>query len=271
MQEAVQQYLRIQSLLLIGNIPSPQTVRNSMLNKLPAKLRLPLILLLVVGAALGVYSATKAPSAPTVGSAKQTALTTEQLDARDVEIGQLIHKKYGSESADITQRDLVGRIGNAIATKTDAKDAARPVRFHLLADANAINLFALSSGDVYVTTALVNRMRTEGELASALANGAAHVLASHHMHLPEAPAALIPQFTVEQESSVDARAVKIMADAGYSPNAMLGMFEILTTAYQAGADTQFFTTHPSVDGRLTTIKEAIDKLYPKGVPDVLSK
>jgi predicted Zn-dependent protease len=52
---------------------------------------------------------------------------------------------------------------------------------------------------------------------------------------------------------------------------MLGMFEILTAAYQAGADTQFFATHPSAEGRLATIKDNIAKLYPKGVPEVLSK
>ncbi len=240
--------------------------------KLPKNLRIPALIALIalIALVLSLVGNPTPPSATTAGG-KQPELTVEQLDARDVEISGLLMKKYGGESSDIAQRDLVNRIATAITTKTDAKDATKPLTFHLLADANAINAFALSTGDVYVTTALVNRMRTEGELAAVMANGAAHVISGHHMHVPEAPAPMIPAFTVQQEGSVDARAVKIMADAGYSPNAMLSMFQILTEAYKAGADTQFFATHPSPEGRLTAISDAIAKLYPSGVPEILSK
>jgi len=213
-----------------------------MLNKLPKSTRIALAVALVAVVGFGIYSQTRGPA--TVAPTK-TKLTAEQLNEKAVEMQQFILKKYGGESTNIQQRDLVARVANAIVTKTDAKDAVKGMRFHLLADSNAINSFALPTGDVYITTALVNRMRTEGELAAVMANGAAHVLANHHMTMPEAPAALIPQFTAEQESKVDGRAVKIMADAGYSPTAMITMFTVLTEAYSAGADAQFFATHPS--------------------------
>lgn len=240
-----------------------------MLKNLPKSARLPLIVAFLGVLAFGIYSQTQ--QGPATTPATKTKLTAEQLAEKDVEIQQFIVKKYGGESTNIQQRDLVSRVANNITTKTDAKDAVKGVRFHLLAEANAINSFALPTGDVYVTTALINRMKTEGEVASVLANGAAHVLANHHMSLPEAPAALVPQFTAEQESNIDARAVKIMADAGYSPAAMLSMFQILTEAYNAGADTQFFATHPSAEGRLSGVQDAITKLFPKGIPEVLSK
>lgn len=243
-----------------------------MIEKLPRKIQLAIVVAIAGFAVYSIYHATVAPGLPDEAGGKTTVrLTTEQLDARDLEIQQLIVKKYGTEGSDATHRELVNRIGTAIATKTDARNAPKPLRFHLLSDANAINAFALSTGDVYVTTALVNRMRTEGELAAVLANGAAHATMSHHMHLPEPPAPMIPSFTLVQESAVDARALKIMADAGYNPNAMLSLFEVLTTAYQAGADTQFFSTHPSPDGRLTAIQQSIATLFPNGVPEVLSK
>ena len=81
----------------------------------------------------------------------------------------------------------------------------------------------------------------------------------------------MPAFNAAQESAVDSRALKIMSDSGYNPNAMLGMLEVLTAAYTAGADAQFFTSHPSADGRVEAIQAAITKLHPNGVPEILSK
>lgn len=212
-----------------------------------------------------VEAAMKTP-APVSEGAKQTAST--QAD--------FILKQFGGATANAEHRALVERVGAAIATKSEAKDSGKKFRFTVLAEPDVINSFALPTGEVYVTTALVNRMRTEGELAAALAGATAHALAGHRMQ-PEAPAAVgtpeasVLQFSVEDETAADAKALKIMADAGYSPESMLSMFKLLTEAYNAGANVQFFATHPSADWRLSTIEKGIKSLYPEGVPAVLSK
>lgn len=238
-----------------------------MLKSLPKKARLPLFILVGLLVALGGLSVVKGGGK----GGKPVPMGREARAARNAELEPWLIKLHGGISANVAQQELVSRVAQAINTRTDAKNAPQPLKFYLLAEPNVINVFAFSSGHVYVTTALVNRMKTEGELAAALAHGAAHVLALHHLELPEAPAPQVLRYTTQEELAADAYTVKIMADAGYSPEAYLNMFSVLTEAYHAGADTQLFTTHPSTGNRLEQVVHAIQKLYPQGIPAVLSK
>lgn len=210
---------------------------------------------------------------------KQIALTaaeikTAQLKA-EAEGAKLLLAQYRGLSTNGDQRALLTRVATAYTTKSDAGKSIVPLKFILLAEPNAINLYATSTGEVYVTTALLNRMQTEGQLAAAVAHGIAHVLGGDVL-APIAPAnpKLAPSqwhFTTEAETKADAFAVRLMAQAGYDPNAMIGMFGVLAKAYQDKADVGFFTTHPNVDGRLEAIAASITAQFPQGVPAELSK
>ncbi len=239
------------------------------------KLR-PLILIFAGLIAVGTYVVSNSPG-DTVNEAVKTPYMPAAPSKEDVaaQMGFIV-KHFGGESTNAAHRALVSRVGEAIASKSEAKDSGKKFSYTVLAEPDVINSFALPTGEIYVTTALVNRMHTEGELAAALAGATAHALAGHRMQ-PAAPTgeyteqASVLTFTTEQETAADARALKMMADAGYTPEAMLSMFAILTEAYKAGANVQFFATHPSADWRLSTIEKGIKTLYPEGVPAVLSK
>ncbi len=215
-----------------------------------------------------VDEALKTPAAtPAATGAGKMDATTQQA---------FILKQFGGAGTDATQRALVERVGATLVSKSEAKDSGKKFRFTVLADVNTINSFALPTGEVYVTAALISRMHSEGQVAALLANAIAHVALGHSMQ-PSAPTgageanASVLQFTAEQETAADAKALKIMADTGYSPESMLSMFKLLTDAYNAGANVQFFATHPSADWRLSTIEKGIKTLYPEGVPAMLSK
>lgn len=203
-----------------------------------------------------------------------TAAAEKQRVAEQLtKINEALPITYQGESTNAEQQALVAKIGEAFNEKTEAKKRATPLKFHLLAEPNAINLFALPSGDVYITTALVNRMKTEGELAAVIAHGVAHALAGD---MPEAAfneneTLSSIGYTLEQEYAADMRAIELMADAGYDPNAMLSMFTVLLSAYSAGADVAFFATHPNDENRLESIRAALLKRYPDGIPKVLSQ
>ncbi len=189
-----------------------------------------------------------------------------------------LETRYGGKSSDQKHQTLVTRVGMALVSKSAAQNSDVNFRFHVLSEPDAINAFALPSGDVYVTTALVNRMQTEGELAAVLANGIAHILAGDRMQsaepIPEqvdATTNIKLHFTPDEESAADAKAILSLNAAGYNPQALLGMFQVLTDAYNAGAEVPFFASHPSDSWRLTNIANAIAKLYPNGVPAELSK
>jgi predicted Zn-dependent protease len=138
-------------------------------------------------------------------------------------------------------------------------------------------------------------LKTEGELAAVLSHQMAHVVArdtakelatkqltaglvnakddaaaSTEMHML---AVQLSEWKHNQaaELAADTQAVGYMSAAGYSPNAMLGLFRVLSTSYYAGAPVPYFTTHPNPASRLDNIKQAIKALYPDGVPENLSQ
>jgi len=227
---------------------------------------------LVGGALLITLKSTANKENSEIQVAKQTAAEQREQEAKT--INETLLKRYGGISKNADQKALVGRVGTAIRTKIDPKSKVPAMRFHVLAEENSINLFALTSGDVYVTTALVNRMQTEGQLAGVLAHGVAHIISIHELAaIPIEGETALPNwsYAAKAEREADALGLKLMGDAGYDPNAFVGMLGVLTKAYNEGADVAFFITHPNEAERLNEIESAIHRLYPKGIPAVLSK
>jgi predicted Zn-dependent protease len=198
----------------------------------------------------------------------------ERREATNAEINDAMGDDFGGPSTNKDQVALVARVAATIIEKTDAGKAAKPMRVMLLAEPDHINLYGLSSGEIYLTTALLNRMRTEGQLASMLAHAAAHVMAADGLALlPENPKIPKPiwQYKPEAETKADVLTITLLSQAGYDPYAFGRALTILAEAYHAGADASFFTTHPSAADREKGIEAAIKQVYPEGLPEILSK
>ncbi len=200
-------------------------------------------------------------------------VTGQQRDQINHDILKTFDKNYKGEIRDGKQFELVARVGNAIAQQPEAKNSAVKLKFHLLAEPDSINLYGLSTGDVYITTAMLNRMQTEGQLAAALAHGTAHALVGDMATPVPAGKHLLPlwQYSLEQEHAADALGLRLMSETGYDPNAFGSMLTILAKAYNAGADVSFFTSHPNAPDRLASLDATIKQLYPQGLPTVMSK
>lgn len=198
----------------------------------------------------------------------------EQREATNGEINAAMKKDFGGVSTNQDQIALVARVAAAVIGKTDAAKTVPPMRVTLLAEPNHINLYALSSGEVYITTALLNRMQTEGQLAAMIAHAAAHAMAGDGLMVLPANAKIpkpMWQYRPEAVKKADVLTVKLMSQAGYDPNAFGRALAVLAEAYHAGADASFFTTHPSAADRQAGIDAAIKLLYPDGLPAILSK
>ncbi|MDX2096021.1 MAG: M48 family metalloprotease [Alphaproteobacteria bacterium] len=232
-----------------------------------------LMLGLVLAAGLFLLTLKQGGEQERAAAVSAKLLSLKQRDATNADITRAMQTRFGGVSTNHAQLKLVARVGVAVAAKTDARYAHVPLRFHLLAEPNSINSYALASGDIYLTTALLNRMQTEGQLAAVLAHAAAHVIAGDALFPVEAEALALPawQHTTTQEAAADALAVTLMGQAGYDPNALNDMLGVLVAAYQAGADVAFFTTHPNTTDRLTRIAATIAARYPEGVPTQFSK
>jgi beta-barrel assembly-enhancing protease len=169
-------------------------------------------------------------------------------------------------------------------------------QFTLLADDRTVNAFALPGGQVFITEALFEALQTEGQLAGVLGHEIGHILSRHgnkqmakqglFQGLAGAigvlggsqesaqmgqmiGAAISMKYGREAELESDDWGVRLTAQAGYDPRAMIGVMEVLDEASGGQAPPEFFSTHPKPANRVEYIERAIEKYFPKGVPDGL--
>jgi beta-barrel assembly-enhancing protease len=215
-----------------------------------------------------------------------------------------MESQYGGEDTDPRHKELVNQVGQRIIEKSDVRDSPYRFDFHVLHDNKTINAFALPGGQVFITDALLAQLKTPGQLAGVLGHEIGHVIDRHGaQHLAKqrltqglGGAAVIatsdsnnPQgarnvmlaqaieqlvtlrFGRQDELEADRLGVRFMAQAGYDPNSMLDVMEILRQASQGGAPPEFFSTHPNPGHREERIKAAIEAEYPQGLPPGLEK
>lgn len=174
---------------------------------------------------------------------------------------------YGGLSPNAEQQGLVTRVGEHLATSGDVVKLGRTFRFYLLIDQNRATSFALPDGSIFITTLLLNHLKTEGQLAAILARDIAHVTARSTPTYQVTGKLL---FTPEQTKAADLYAVHYLAQAGYDPRALSDVLTMLGTL-NASTPIEFFATHPADADRAERIEKAIKQEFPQGVPEGLSK
>ncbi|HTU27193.1 MAG TPA: M48 family metalloprotease [Pirellulales bacterium] len=212
--------------------------------------------------------------------------------------------QYGGIDGDPRRNEEVDSVGRQIIENSDAGKSPYEFQFHVLADNQTINAFALPGGQIFITDGLLRRLKTPGQLAGVLGHEIGHVVDRHGaQHLAKerltqgiGGAAVIATYdpnnpstsrnvmlaqAIEQlitlkfgrndELEADRLGVHFMSQAGYDPHSMLDVMEILREASQGGAPPEFFSTHPDPGHREERIKVAIEKEFPQGVPDGLKK
>jgi predicted Zn-dependent protease len=199
----------------------------------------------------------------------------------------------------------VDRVGARIVQGSDAAKSPYRYQFHLLDDPNTINAFALPGGQIFLTSGLMKRLRSEGEVAGVLGHEVGHVVARHGAeHIakqqltqgltgaavlatydPNNPnsyksAAVLQaisglinmKYGRSDELEADQLGVKLIAQAGYDPRALIGVMEVLQKAAAGkGRQPEFFSSHPNPENRIAKIKEAIAQQFPDGVPAGLER
>ena len=235
---------------------------------------------------------------PVTGQDQYISITKDQEIALGLQSAPEMEAEFGGLEPDARYQNAVQIIGDQLVKDSFASQADYPFEFHVLADSETVNAFALPGGPVYITRALMDQLQSEGEVASVLAHEISHVVARHSAEQistqqltqgltgavvmatydPNNPnsmgtaevAMLIGQlvdmkFSREDEIVADTMGVKVMAEANYDPRMMVEVMKILEQA-SSGNGVEFLSTHPSPDNRLARIDQAITELYPGGVP-----
>jgi predicted Zn-dependent protease len=230
------------------------------------------------------------------------SITPEQEIALGLQAAPEMAQQFGGLDPDPRLQDLVDRVGERLVSRSAANRTPYKFEFHALDDGETINAFALPGGQIFITEGLLRRLDTEGQLAGVLGHEIGHVVARHGAeHIAKqqltqgltgaavlatydpndpstqrsaAVAAMIGQlvtmrFGRQDELESDALGVRFTSEAGYDPNSMIRLMEILEKSSSGQRQPEFFSTHPNPENRIARIREAIAERFPNGVPSGL--
>jgi predicted Zn-dependent protease len=230
---------------------------------------------------------------PVTGETQYIGITVEQEIALGLQAAPQMAAEFGGLDSDQSAQVLVDQVGNLLVQSSAASETPYEYEFHLLEDDQTINAFALPGGQLFITRALFDRLQTEGELAGVLGHEIAHVVARHSAeHIakaqltegltgaaviatydPDNPAsantaqiaALIGQlinlkFGRDDELESDFLGVCFLNDAGYDPEELIRVMQVLASASQGNEPPEFFSTHPNPERRIERIQQAIQNI-----------
>jgi predicted Zn-dependent protease len=219
---------------------------------------------------------------PYTGRVQAISLSPDQEIAIGLQSAPGMAQQHGGLHPNQQYQALVDDVGNRLVNNSIAKDTPYQYEFHLLADENTINAFALPGGQIFITYALFSRLENQDQLAGVLGHEIGHVLGKHsNERITDSKkwqtiimgAGAIDMGSVAQqigqgellkngrgdELESDELGVKFMLDAGYNPEELIGVMEILKAAAGPNRVPEFQSTHPDPENRIEKIKEAIRK------------
>ncbi len=156
-------------------------------------------------------------------------------------------------------------------------------------DNKQVNAFALPGGPTFFFTGLLDRLSTEDQLAGVLAHELTHVRREHwaYAYRDSQQRALglnllliftrannnvagiasiandlifeLP-FSRKHETESDEQGMDMMIKAGYNPEGIKEVFEILAKASGGGKPPEFLSTHPNDKNRVKHLDDRIKKL-----------
>ena len=232
---------------------------------------------------------------PVTGEVQYVDLSPEQEIAMGLQAAPQMAAQHGGLHPDQEAQALVDQVGAEIVQSSAARETPYRYEFHLLADANTVNAFALPGGQIFITAALMNELTTVGQLAGILGHEVGHVVARHSAErlakqkltqglvgavgtasdvggarMAAAVGQMINmQYGRDDELESDRLGVVFMSDAGYDPRALIEVMRILEAASGGARQPEFASTHPSPDNRVAQIETTIQEVFPNGVPSGL--
>lgn len=218
---------------------------------------------------------------PYTGRVQTISMSPDQEIQLGLDSRNQMAQQHGGLFPSKSDQGRVDRIGEHLVRSSFARESSYNFEFHLLADNQTINAFALPGGQCFITYALYKQLNDD-QLAGVLGHEIGHVLGRHSAEriaeteywqtITTAGSVLeagnvvgsIGQTTLlkngrEDELESDDLGVKFMIDAGYNPEEMIEVMKILKAAAGPNRVPEFQSTHPDPENRIEKIKEAIKK------------
>jgi len=242
-----------------------------------------ILALIIAGITLFRYCSTSSYN-EYLGINQHVSITPDQEIAIGLNNRPAMIEEFGGPDPDVNDQQLVREVGNHLVRSSVASKTPYKFEFHLLADPRTVNAFALPGGQIFITRALFSQLTNEDQLAGVLGHEIGHVIGRHAGERMEKDqlltglagaagvamgdqqsAQMAQQFAAliglsygrDQELQSDELGVKFMIDAGYKPEALIDVMEILKRASGGASRPEFTSSHPDPENRKQKIEEAI--------------
>jgi len=248
-----------------------------------SKLKIRLLIGLAIVAFAFMRKCNQKQENPYTGRTQTINMTPEQEIAIGLQSAPQMAQQHGGLYPDQKYQAFVDQVGNNLIKSSMARETPYQYEFHLLADPNTINAFALPGGQIFITYALFSKLDNEDQLAGILGHEIGHVLGKHSAErIAESDfwrtasmgatvgadmgglVSGIGQNTLlkngrDDELESDDLGVRFMVRAGYNPEEMIGVMQILKAAAGPNRVPEFQSSHPDPDNRIEKIRESIEK------------
>ncbi|HKK87198.1 MAG TPA: M48 family metalloprotease [Saprospiraceae bacterium] len=251
--------------------------------------RFKLFLLIGLGMALfqGVKYLSMSQVNPVTGEEQRISWSVEEEVAIGIQSAPQMAQQHGGLYPDEEAQRFIDVVGQKLIDNSFVNEAPYPFEFHLLADQQTVNAFALPGGQVFITAALFSRFTTEDQLAGVLGHEIGHVIYRHGavrvarssfiQGLVQSAmllfggdpsmaeiANVVGQYTSmkygrDQELESDDFGVRVMMEAGYNPEQLVDVMKILKEASGGRDVPEFQSSHPNPENRIDKIYESIEK------------
>ena len=214
---------------------------------------------------------------------EETILISEESE---IKMGESLSKQVEAKmklDPNYTNQEKVAAIGQKLAEVSDRKQLV--YHFKVLND-DKENAFALPGGYVYVYKGLLEKMKTDDQIAAIMAHEMGHICAKHSLkrlqdslgyqllrimvsqgandnytryRANEAINQLMLSYSRQDEFEADRLAVKYLKKAGYKPNAMIDALNVLLNSTMEGSakPKQYWYTHPYLAARIGEVRKEI--------------
>lgn len=232
-----------------------------------------LTVLLVPASLFGEYN-------PITGREELLLISTGQEIGMGLSISRQLEKRY-SLVEDNQIQDRVERIGEKLVEVCDRKELI----YHFKAlEVDDINAVSLPGGWVYVFKGLIDKVKSDDELAGVIAHEIGHIAARHSVRRLQTSLAsnvfmvlvaatqrgdvargadlaltsLMAAYSREDELEADRRAVIYTRAAGYDPNAIISFMDTMKEAKKFNIRPySYFRTHPYDGERMGEVRREI--------------
>lgn len=231
---------------------------------------------------------------PVTNEVQHVNMTPDQEIAMGLQAAPEVAAEFGGLDPNPGDQQRVQQIGTSIIQKSPAKGTPYEYAYHLLADPQTVNAFALPGGQIFITRALYDQLNTDAELAGVLGHETGHVVARHSAEQiakaqltqgltgaaviaacdPNRPngciatsqmAALVGQlinmkYSRADETEADWLGVCFMSQSGYDPQGMVQVMQVLQSASQGQRQPEFLSSHPDPGNRILQIQQDLQQL-----------